>query len=214
MASEPPLWPSYKSLWCKLKRRCLVPRFVLLLGLLLAPIALTPALCVVAYLLRDQGWGWLVTVTSGLWLVIQGCFLLLLLLLQILRRKFKQMQTLPQTASTLLSPFSSLIIIGALFLGRVDVAIYVSYGWGTVAAFTQWRKKGILASVVTASINGLLLAAFVAGSLWLVLLLLSLQITWQFSKTPWTALPNELRKKPSQREFMTKAREACVAGGG
>jgi hypothetical protein len=210
MKSEPLTLRPYNGFWRKLQRRCLVPRFPLFLRLLLLPVALIPALAVVAYMLRDQGWGGLVKVTSVLWLLLDAFLLLFFLLLQLLQRKTGQMQAQPRTVATFLSPLSLTVTIGALLLGRVDVAIYVTYSGGAILALAQYKKKGRM-SVVTVLINGVLLAAFTAGSIWMFLLLLALRSTWQLRYPP---LLEDVRKKPSQQEFVEKARKACAAGGG
>src|SRR5688500_125349 len=64
MNPEPPI-SSHNALQRKIQRRCLLYR-----GDVVSVLpALVPALCTVAYLLRDSGWGGLLVLTWFLWLL-------------------------------------------------------------------------------------------------------------------------------------------------
>lgn len=196
----------HRALWRKLRRRYFVDGLMLFGGAFVLP----PALCGVAWLFHGPLAHWLTFSFGVLWFLTYT-FITLVTSFS-LWALARQGKLTPSKKFTLLwYVLVNAAAILALLLGRVDAALYLTFGLSALSGL--WGGHASLRNTLPSLMVALALClAFAAHAAWLVIPLLLLHYL-----QPWRVRPSlqeEIRRRPTCSEYVTRSRERCAAGGG
>jgi hypothetical protein len=196
----------HQVLWRKLRRRYYLDGFAVFGGMFVLP----PALCGVAWLCHGPISRWLTFGFGILWF-LTCTFMMLAMSLSLIATR-RQGKILPLMRFTLLWYIlvnASTMIV--LLIGRVDAAIYLSFGLLGLSGL--WSGRASVRNTVLPLMAALALClGFAAHSVWLVIPLLLLHYL-----QPWRVRPSlleEMRRRPTRMEYLARSREQCAAGAG
>jgi hypothetical protein len=200
--------------WRKLRRRCWFDGWKLLE--MTAP--LVPQVCMVAWLWRQNGWGWLAQITAELWLlgsVVLTVFFAILAFFDI--RAFIERARRPSNNRAPVGWYfvtSALAFSGtaaALLNGRMDWAVIAFFGFSIQyhAIRTEreaWRRA------VCVLLNLAVIAAFLAHSAGLLIACLCLlPLSHDLLKPP---LREAIALRSSHATYVRRVRQMCASGHG
>ncbi|HLV80365.1 MAG TPA: hypothetical protein VKT32_08785 [Chthonomonadaceae bacterium] len=172
---------------------------------------LVPALCMIAWMLKDSGWQWLFDFLRDLWLLRSiGGLLFGLFFLWVRGRYGKRLAARPLSLLAALPYVICGLTALALLQGRIDLAVYATFGLTALYRIWHGRQEEQF-NPGAAIIDVALIAAFALNAVWAVVALLALHL---FRQTASSGLQEEIRQKPGQMEYVHRAREQCAAGGG
>jgi hypothetical protein len=205
----------HNALWRKFRRRTLFDTWGWTVG---GGLALIPPACMVAWLWKDQGWGWLAQTLRGLWF-LESLFIFLIsgfvcLIWPFLIRNVDRsgLPTVLERRRLLATPIAAGGKALALLVGRVDWAVICSVGLDAVGlvsgkkAAYSWRMLprvlldiGVIAAFLAHS-TGLLIAVWLAA--WLVM--------------PWLTptLREVVARKPTRADYVGRLQQQCASGHG
>jgi len=204
MSAKPDRPFDHNTLWRKFRRRYWMHPIWLLPWLLEDLAFLIPALCMVAWMLRDAGWQRLGDFLRGLWLIGSVAGLLFGLLSLWMRRRYsRRFASRPLPAMPVLPYVIYALTAISLMQGRIDLAVYATFGLAALPKLQKNRSTALLDLALT--------GAFALNAIWAVVVLLALRLFKQNQQPDFLEI---IRQKPGRMEFVREAREQCAAGGG
>jgi len=197
----------HNTIWLRLRRRWLIDRFTMFGVALTCP----PMFCGVMWLLH--GPVWLIICTGTLW-VLSNLFVAATIALGLVFKASRSRQGARSGSvrvALLWQLFVTLATVIALLFGRVEWAVYASFGLASLGGLMNvralsWRSAAQMALAIALCI------AFAAHAAWAAVCLLLLQYL------PFRRLRPDLRQAirllPTRVEYVARSREACSAGAG
>lgn len=199
---------SYNTLWRRMRRRYWIRPVYLIFAL----VGVVPWVCMVAWLWRDQGWGWLAQVARWLWLVGSIIYSFLSCWATWLHFRNRSQTPLHWRYLWIVSALSSLLTTLALVVGQVDWAVFATYGIGAFYSILYMLHSRAWHHLLQAALSSAIVAAFVMGSPAFVIVCLLLRALFGLLFKP--SLRETVIRQHSKDAIVNRARQQCASGGG